>query len=118
VDASQVNLFRMYNASRLQEFLHLRLPSSIPYILTGIRVSSGLAIIGAIVGQFLLGSGDPAGGGLGYEIQYAAHEGLWGMLGAAAITSALLGITVFIILGILSNLALHNWHESAVHQEN
>ena len=118
VDASQVNLFRMYNASRLQEFLHLRLPSSIPYILTGIRVSSGLAIIGAIVGQFLLGSGDPAGGGLGYEIQYAAHEGLWGLLGAAALTSALLGIAVFIILGILSNLALHNWHESAVRQEN
>jgi len=118
VDASQVNLFRMYNASRLQELLFLRLPSAIPNILTGIRVSSGLAIIGAIVGQFLLGSGDPAGGGLGYEIQYAAHQGDWGLLGAAAITSALLGIAVFIVLGLLSALALRHWHESAARQEN
>jgi len=118
VDASQVNLFRMYNASRLQELWRLRLPSAIPNILTGIRVSSGLAIIGAIVGQFLLGSGDPAGGGLGYEIQLAAHEGDWGLLGAAAITSALLGIAVFIVLGLLSALALRNWHESATRQEN
>lgn len=118
VDASQVNLFRMYNASRWQELVQLRLPSAIPNILTGIRVSSGLAIIGAIVGQFLLGSGDPAGGGLGYEIQYASHQGDWGLLGAAAITSALLGIVVFIALGLLSALALRHWHESAVQQEN
>jgi NitT/TauT family transport system permease protein len=118
VDATQVNLFRMYNASRLQELLHLRIPFAIPYMLTGIRVSSGLAIIGAIVGQVLLGNGGPDGGGIGYEIQYAAHEGDWGLLGAAAIVAALLGIVVFIVLGVVSNLVLRNWHESAVQQES
>jgi NitT/TauT family transport system permease protein len=118
VDADQINLFRMYNASRLQELTQLRLPSAIPYILTGIRVSSGLAVIGAIVGQFLLGTGDPSGGGLGYEIQVGSYNGDWGLVGAAAITAALLGIAVFIILGILNNLALRRWHESAVPQEN
>jgi NitT/TauT family transport system permease protein len=118
VDATQVNLFRMYNASRLQELVHLRLPSAIPYMLTGVRVSSGLSIIGAIVGQVLLGNGGPDGGGIGYEIQYAAHEGDWGLLGAAAIVAALLGIMVFIVLGVVSNLVLRNWHESAVQHES
>lgn len=118
VDATHVNLFRMYNASRLQELLHLRLPFAIPYMLTGVRVSSGLSIIGAIVGQVLLGNGGPDGGGIGYEIQYAAHEGDWGLLGAAAIVAALLGIVVFIVLGVVSNLVLRNWHESAVQHES
>jgi NitT/TauT family transport system permease protein len=118
VDNNQLNLFRMYSASRAQELLHLRLPFAIPYILTGLRVSSGLAIIGAIVGQVLLGNGGPDGGGLGFEIQYAAHNGDWGLLGAAALTAALLGIVVFVVIGFLSNLALRNWHESAVQHEN
>jgi NitT/TauT family transport system permease protein len=118
VDATQVNLFRMYNASRLQELVHLRLPFAIPYMLTGVRVSSGLSIIGAIVGQVLLGNGGPDGGGIGYEIQYAAHEGDWGLLGAAAIVAALLGIVVFIVLGVVSNLVLRNWHESAIQHES
>jgi NitT/TauT family transport system permease protein len=118
VDSNQVNLFRMYNANRWQELVHLRLPFAIPYMLTGLRVSSGLAIIGAIVGQVLLGNGGPDGGGLGYEIQYAAHIGDWGLLGAAAFTAAILGIVVFLVIGVLSTLALRNWHESAVQHEN
>ena len=118
VDANQVNLFKMYNASRWQELTQLRLPFAVPYMLTGIRVSSGLAIIGAVVGQVLLGNGGADGGGLGYEIQFAARNGDWGLLGAAALTAAVLGIVVFVVLGALTNLALHNWHESAVQQEN
>lgn len=118
VDPNQVNLFQMYNASRVQQLIFLRLPYSIPYILTGVRVSSGLAIIGAIVGQVLLGNGGPDGGGIGYEIQFAARNGDWGLLGGAALLAALMGIAVFVILGALSNLALRGWHESAVRHEN
>ncbi len=118
VEQNQLNLFRMYNANRWQELIHLRLPFAVPYILTGIRVSSGLAIIGAIVGQVLLGNGGADGGGLGFEIQYAAHNGDYAWLFAAALIAALLGIVVFIVLGALGNLALRNWHESAVRQEN
>lgn len=118
VDNNQINLFRMYNANRWQELIHLRLPFAIPYILTGIRVSSGLTIIGAIVGQVLLGNGGPDAGGLGFEIQYAAHNGDYAWLFAAALIAALLGIVVFIVLGALGNLALRNWHESAIHHEN
>lgn len=118
VDHNQTNLFQMYNASRWQFLWHLRLPSSIPYILTGIRVSSGLSIIGAIVGEVLLGSGGPDGGGLGFEIQITASRQLWGQLGAAAVLTALLGIVVFILLGAVNTFALRNWHESAITREN
>lgn len=118
VDSSQINLFRMYNASRPQELALLRLPSAIPFILTGIRVSSGLAIIGAIVGQFIFGTGDPSGGGLGFEIEIASADGDWGLVGAAALTAALLGIVVFMLLGMLSYLVLRRWHESIASQEN
>ncbi len=118
VEQNQLNLFRMYNANRWQELIHLRLPFAVPYILTGIRVSSGLAIIGAIVGQVLLGNGGPDGGGLGFEIQYAAHSGDYAWLFAAALIAALLGIVVFVVLGGLGNLALRSWHESSVQHEN
>lgn len=118
VENNQINLFRMYNASRFQQLFHLRIPYAIPYMLTGIRVSSGLAIIGAIVGQVLLGNGGPDGGGLGYEMQYASHNGDWGLLGASALFAAFLGIAVFIVLGVISNLILRNWHESAITHEN
>jgi NitT/TauT family transport system permease protein len=117
VDPNHVSLFRLYNASRRQELLYLRLPYALPYILTGIRVSSGLAIIGVIVGEVLLGNGGPQGGGLGYEIWFAANQGLWGLLGASALAAGLLGILVFAGLGGIGSLALRHWHESAVARE-
>ena len=118
VDHNQTNLFQMYNASRWQQLMRLRLPSSIPYMLTGIRVSSGLSVIGAIVGEVLLGTGGPEDGGLGFEIQITSSKAEWGQLGASALLTATLGIGVFLVLGALSNLALRNWHESAVQREN
>jgi NitT/TauT family transport system permease protein len=118
VDVNQINLFVMYNASRTQQFALLRFPFAVPYMLTGIRVASGLSIIGAIVGEVLLGNGGPVDGGLGYEIQYAGHQGDWGLLGAAALASGILGIVIFVVLGALSTIALRHWHESATEQES
>lgn len=118
VDSNYVNLFEMYNASRAQQLLFLRLPFALPNILTGVRVASGLAIVGATVAEMLLGAGDPAGGGLGYEIAYAAPQGLWDLLGAAAVASGLLGIAVFAVVSEISSLALRHWHESALAVEN
>jgi NitT/TauT family transport system permease protein len=117
VDSTYVSLFEMYNASRIQQLLYLRLPFALPNILTGVRVSSGLAIVGATVAEMLLGAGDPAGGGLGYEIAFAAPQGQWDLLGAAAVASGLLGIAVFAIVSAMSSLALRHWHESALEVE-
>jgi NitT/TauT family transport system permease protein len=117
VDSTYVNLFEMYNATRLQQLLYLRLPFALPNIMTGVRVSSGLAIVGATVAEMLLGAGDPSGGGLGYEIAFAAPQGLWDLLGAAAVASGLLGIAVFSVVSVMSSLALRHWHESALEVE-
>ena len=57
-------------------------------------------------------------GGLGYEIWYAANQGLWGLLGAAALAAGILGIVVFVAIGAINSAALQHWHESAVEPEN
>ena len=117
VDHNLINLFQMYNASRWQSLIKMRLPYALPYILAGLRISSGLAVIGAVVGEFFAGSGG-ADGGLGYIIQVAQNRMLMDELYAAALLSSLLGIAVFAVVGVISYLTLHNWHESAVRREN
>lgn len=117
VDHNLINLFQMYNASRWQSLIKMRLPHALPYILTGLRISSGLSVIGAVVGEFFAGSGGEDGG-LGYIIQVAQNRMLMDELYAAALLSSLLGIAVFALVGVISYLTLHNWHESAVQREN
>jgi NitT/TauT family transport system permease protein len=117
VDNSMLNLFRMNNASRWQELLWLRLPFAVPYMFSGFRISTGLAVIGAIVGEFLVGTGG-FGGGMGYTLIIAASQLKTAMLFAAVMLCALLGICNFLIVSTVGNLLLRNWHESAVQHEN
>ena len=65
-----VELFQMHNSSRFINFFKLRLPAATPNIIAGLRISAGLSVIGAIVGEFIIGSGSE-GGGLGVMIMYA-----------------------------------------------
>ena len=117
VDNNLLNLFRMNNASRRHELLWLRLPFSLPYMFTGLRISSGLAVIGAIIGEFLVGTGGTAGG-MGDTLIIAAGQLKTAMLFASVLLCALLGIVSFLIVSTIGNLLLRNWHESAVRHEN
>lgn len=117
VDHNLLNLFQMYNASRWQLLLKLRLPNALPYLLAGVRISSGLAVIGAFVGEIFAGSGGEEGG-LGYIIQSAGTRLQMDVLFAATLLSALLGIAVFVAVNMVNYWILHNWHESAVRREN
>lgn len=117
VDHNLLNLFQMYNASRWQLLLKLRLPNALPYLLAGVRISSGLAVIGAFVGEIFAGSGGEEGG-LGYIIQIAGTRLQMDVLFAATLLSALLGIAVFVAVNVVNYWILHNWHESAVRREN
>jgi len=117
VDHNLINLFQMYNATPWQQLLRLRLPFALPYILAGLRISSGLAVIGAILGEYFAGTGG-TDGGLGYIIQVSMNRMLIDELVAVALLSALLGIAVFTAVGIVSYLTLHRWHESSVRREN
>lgn len=116
-DHNMLNLFAMYNASRWQQLSKLRLPSALPYFLAGLRISSGLSVIGAIVGEFIAGLGGGEGG-MGYLIRVAQGKNQMDYLFAAALASSALGIAIFLAVSWLSNWTLRNWHESAVRIEN
>src|SRR3984893_16156798 len=74
VDENLVHLFLMHNASRGQLLFKLRLPNAVPDLFVGIRVASGIAVIGAITGELFAGSSRVGEGGLGYSILYASTQ--------------------------------------------
>lgn len=115
-DHNLVNMFELYNANWWQRIVKLKLPFALPYIMTGLRISSGLAIIGAIVGEFVGGIGGQRGG-LGYVLTAAAIRLDMPYLFAAAFASAMLGIAIFVVVSFVQDLALRHWHESAVARE-
>jgi NitT/TauT family transport system permease protein len=115
-DHNLLAMFELYNATWWQRMAKLKFPAALPYIMTGLRISSGLAVIGAIVGEFIAGIGGLRGG-LGYVITSAAAQIKMSYLFASALTSSILGIVIFIIVSFVSARFLRHWHESAVRRE-
>jgi len=109
VDPTLVELFEVNNASLLQVVWKLRLPNAVPYLINGIRISSGLTVIGSIVGEQFVG---PAQVSLGYLIvQTSAHLRTDYLL-ASIIASTLLGLAIFISVTLAGNLILSRWKET------
>lgn len=106
-----VELFQMHNSSRIVNFFKLRLPAAIPHTIAGLRISAGLSVIGAIVGEFIIGSGSE-GGGLGVQIIYAQAELETASVMALIFTATLLGFAFFISVTTLGHYLLKHWHES------
>ncbi len=117
VDHNLSNVFQLYKASRWQTLLYLRLPSALPYFLGGLRISGGLALIGAVVAEFVAGTGG-ARSGIAYQILMASYNLQIPRMFAALLMTTSLGIIIFIVLTALSDYLLRNWHESAVKKEN
>ncbi len=117
VDHNLLNLFELYGASRLQTLLILKLPSSQPYFLTGLRIGGGLALIAAVVAEFAAGSAGE-GSGLAFRLLEAQYRLNLPRLFAALILLSLTGIAIFGITSLISYLMLRRWHESAVGREN
>lgn len=117
VDHNLNNVFQLYKASRWQTLLYLRLPSALPYFLGGLRISGGLALIGAVVAEFVAGTGGTRSG-LAYQILMASYNLQIPRMFAALFLTTALGIIIFLWLTLLSELLLGKWHESAVKQEN
>lgn len=112
VDRNQVELFRLYRASRLQELWLLRVPAALPYFFTGLRIAATLAPIGALVGDYTAGSSAGDGGGLGFQtLIYSSQAKYPALFATAAVTCALGFIFVAAVLA-LSWTALHSWHDS------
>ncbi len=113
VERNLVDLFTMNNANRTQTMLYLRLPHALPALFTGIRISSGIAVIGAITGELFAGSSRVGVGGIGYAIQYADSQLETDYLFALVAAATVLGFTFFFLIRFLEWLFLHRWHESA-----
>jgi NitT/TauT family transport system permease protein len=113
VDENLVHLFLMHNASRSQLLFKLRLPNSVPYMFVGIRIASGLAVIGAIIGELYAGSSQIGKGGLGYSILYASSQLQTDYLFALVLATTVLGFGFLFLVMFLEWYFLHRWHESA-----
>ncbi|GGO88037.1 ABC transporter ATP-binding protein [Marinobacterium nitratireducens] len=117
VDPNLLNMFRMYRAGRWQQLVRLRIPGALPYFFGGLRISSGLALIGAVVAEFVAGTGG-AKAGLAYMILQSSYSLQIPKMFAALMLITVTGVLLFTLMVWLSNLALRNWHESAMKTEN
>lgn len=111
------NLFELYGATRWQTLRYLRLPAALPYFLAGLKISGGLALIGAVVAEFVAGTGGTASG-LAYRILEAQYQLKIPRMFAALALISLAGIAIFVATSFLAHRLLYRWHESAIKREN
>jgi NitT/TauT family transport system permease protein len=105
--AELVDLFRLYGASRTKTLWLLRLPAALPFFLAGLRISGGLALVGAVVAEFVAGSGGFASG-LAYRILEAGYRLQIPRMFAALVLLSLTGIVLNLALGLLARAVMHN----------
>ena len=105
-DPALRDLFQLYGAPPIATLLKLRLPAALPAIMTGLRVAGGLAVIGAIVGEFITGTG------IGGEMVVARQQQRVDRVFAGLLLAAGLGIGLFGIINAVSYAMLRHWHAS------
>ncbi len=113
VDRNLIDLFRLNGASRWQQLRYLRLPAAMPYFLGGLKIAGGLSLIGAVVAEFVAGSGGQSSG-LASRIIEAGYRLNAPRLFAALFLISFTGILIFLALTLISHLILRRWHESAM----
>ncbi len=116
VDPDLQAYFRLNRATRWQQLVRLRIPSALPYFFGGLRISSGLALIGAVVAEFVAGTGG-SGAGLAYQILQAGFQLNIPRMFAALLLISLTGVGLFVLMAWLSKLALGSWHASEISQD-
>jgi NitT/TauT family transport system permease protein len=111
VEPDLLAYFQLNRASRTQVLVRLRIPSALPYFFGGLRISSGLSLIGAVVAEFVAGTGG-SGAGLAYQILQAGFQLNIPRMFAALLLISLTGVALFVLMAWLSRLALGGWHAS------
>lgn len=107
VDPDLERLFDLYGASRWRKLLRLRLPSAVPFLLEGHKVAAGLAVIGAVVAEFVSGSGGAQG--LAWRILEAANRLQTAKVFAAIVILGLMGALVHGAFQTLETWVLKRW---------
>ncbi|NIZ11332.1 ABC transporter permease [Pseudooceanicola sp. HF7] len=115
-DHNLEDLFSIYGATRWQKLRYLYAPTALPFFLGGLKIAGGLALIGAVVAEFVIGR---AGTGLGLAstLLEASYRFNFGRLYAALILISVMGVVIFALMSTISYLALFRWHESALKRE-
>jgi NitT/TauT family transport system permease protein len=111
VDPGLLDLFRLNRAGRWQVMVRLRVPSALPYFFGGLKIASGLALIGAVVAEFVAGTGG-SGAGLAYQILLAGIQLNIPRLFAALVLITATGVALFALNVWVSARVLARWHES------
>ncbi|MBN8751422.1 MAG: ABC transporter permease [Variovorax sp.] len=111
IDPDLQAYFKMNRATRLQTLVRLRIPSALPYFFGGLRISSGLALIGAVVAEFVAGTGGAATG-LAYQILMAGYQLNIPRMFAALLLISLTGVALFALMAWATKAALGSWHAS------
>jgi NitT/TauT family transport system permease protein len=110
VEPRFLELFSIYDASRWQILWKLRVPNSVPFLIAGAKTSSGLSVIGAIVGEFFVGVSSEWRG-LGHYISDAAGNLNTKLLFAAVLNCTFLGLSVFVLVNFLGFVVLRRWNQ-------
>tara|TARA_Y100000385_G_scaffold67583_1_gene67353 strand:+ start:503 stop:1279 length:777 start_codon:yes stop_codon:yes gene_type:complete len=105
-------LFSLYGAGRYQRLAKLQIPFALPFILTGMKTSIGLSLIGTVVAEFVAGSGTSTG--LAWRIIEAGNRLDIAKLFAALILLVILGIFLFLLISYIEKLILRKWHDSSI----
>jgi NitT/TauT family transport system permease protein len=111
-DTLSLELFHLYRANWFQEIVYLRLPSAMPYILTGAQISASLAIVGALTGEMFAGEVTGGRGGLGYWIILYRAEGDTAAMLGAGLAACVMGFVFVGAVQLLRQKLLSRWHES------
>jgi NitT/TauT family transport system permease protein len=109
------DLFRLYGASRRDTLLKLSLPSALPSVVTGLRVAAGLAVIGAIGGEFVAGFSEGAAG-LGILVLSYYRQLRTDLLFAAVLLALVLGLALLGAVSLLGSRLLRRWHPSEINR--
>ena len=107
-DPALRDLFRIYRASPAATLFKLKLPNAVPYFLTGLRIASGLAVIGAIVGEFVADTYQ-SGGGIGTAVEVAIKEQKTEKVFAAVTMASILGLGFFALVSLANWLSMRRW---------
>ncbi len=110
------DLYAIYGATRWQRLVHLQLPSALPYFLGGLRIAGGLSLIGAVVAEYVAGTGG-INSGLAFTILESSYRLNIPRMFAALMLIMALGVLIFALTSLVSHLMLRKWHESAIKRE-
>jgi NitT/TauT family transport system permease protein len=105
-DPALRDLFTLYRANHRATLFKLKLPFALPHIFTGLRIAGGLAVIGAIVGEFI------TSGGIGGSVIISRQQNRVDKVFAGLLLASLLGIALFAAINLISGLVLRRWHPS------